>query len=301
MEEHDIREYFCNLIKQDEDVSVGVAAIKTLMEIIKKSESSTIQGLDENLKQAITIMKNANYPVAAINSGCELFRRFITLAQLDTDTFEECRNILLSRGNLFITKLNESRDKIVKFTKDFIRPRSKILTHSRSRVVLQAFKDAAKREIEFEVFVTISEPDRAGLKMCKELEDDGIPCTAILDSAVAYVMEQVDFVMVGAECVAESGGIVNKVGTFPMAICAKELKKRFYVLVESFKFSRIFPLNNRDIPKEYKYINPDNVIDLKRTHPLVDYTPPTYITLLFTDLGILTTSGVSDELIRLYI
>lgn len=49
-------------------------------------------------------------------------------------------------------------------------------------------------------------------RMCKELEAAHIPCTLILDSAVGYVMEQVDFVMVGAEGVVESGGIVNKVG-----------------------------------------------------------------------------------------
>lgn len=41
--------------------------------------------------------------------------------------------------------------------------------------------------------------------------------------------------------------------------------------------------------------------DLKKIHPLVDYTPPSYITLLFTDLGILTPSAVSDELIKLYL
>lgn len=47
--------------------------------------------------------------------------------------------------------------------------------------------------------------------MCKDLEAEGIPCTLILDSAIGYIMEQVDFIMVGAESVAESGGIVNKV------------------------------------------------------------------------------------------
>ena len=41
--------------------------------------------------------------------------------------------------------------------------------------------------------------------------------------------------------------------------------------------------------------------DLSREHPMVDYTPPAYLTLLFTDLGILTPSAVSDELIKLYL
>lgn len=34
--------------------------------------------------------------------------------------------------------------------------------------------------------------------------------------------------------------------------------------------------------------------------PVRDYTPPQYITLLFTDLGVLTPAAVSDELIKLY-
>lgn len=37
-----------------------------------------------------------------------------------------------------------------------------------------------------------------------------------------------------------------------MAVCAKELNKPFYVLTESFKFSRLFPLSQQDLPKEYK-------------------------------------------------
>ncbi len=40
---------------------------------------------------------------------------------------------------------------------------------------------------------------------------------------------------------------------------------------------------------------------LSDEHPLVDYTPPALVTLLFTDLGILTPSAVSDELIKLYL
>ena len=41
--------------------------------------------------------------------------------------------------------------------------------------------------------------------------------------------------------------------------------------------------------------------DLSMEHPLVDYTKPSLLTLLFTDLGILTPSAVSDELIKLYL
>ena len=40
--------------------------------------------------------------------------------------------------------------------------------------------------------------------------------------------------------------------------------------------------------------------EIKVSHTLIDFTPAEYITLLFTDLGVLTPAAVSDELIRLY-
>lgn len=46
--------------------------------------------------------------------------------------------------------------------------------------------------------------------------------------------------------------ILLQMGTYTMAICAKEVKKPFYVLTESFKFARIYPLNQVDLPNEFK-------------------------------------------------
>lgn len=74
------------------------------------------------------------------------------------------------------------------------------------------------------------------------------------------------------------------------------MNKPFYVLAESYKFIRLYPLNQSDIPERLKY-----KFSKHEDHPLVDYTPPSYITLLLTDLGTLTTSAVSDQLMQLYL
>ncbi|KAH1027674.1 translation initiation factor eIF-2B subunit alpha isoform X1 [Dendroctonus ponderosae] len=302
MNDEKVQKYFREIVQTEKDVSAGVAAIRTLMEVIAQTKSETVQELETNLKSAIHVMKNSDLPVAVITSACELFLRFITLVGLDGGSFQECKQIMLHRGNLFLNKLGEARGKIVKFASKFIADGSKILTHSRSRVVLQTFCHAFKLGKKFEVFVTQSGPDNSGIQMHNELRAYGIRSTLILDSAIGYVMEQIDFIMIGAEGVLESGGIVNKLGSYTMAVCARELKKSFYVLAESFKFSRVFPLNQQDLPLEYKYTSEvrKSSTDLKTVHPLVDYTPPLYITLLFSDLGILTTSAVSDQLIELY-
>ncbi|OWR55198.1 eIF2B-alpha protein [Danaus plexippus plexippus] len=288
--------------KEEEDVSAGVAAIKTLLTVIENYKVATVRELDLNLQLAVDAMRHCDQPVAAISSGCELFMRFITLAKLDVKSFEECEQIMLQRGRIFLETLLEARGKVAKQALPFIVDGCKIVTHSRSRVVLQAMIEAAKANKRFQVYVTISSPDNSGIRMHKELEAAGIDATLILDASLGYILEHADLVMLGAEGVTESGGIINKIGTYGLAMAAMELKKPVYVLTESFKFSRIYPLNQRDLPNEFKYLS--SVLksgDLSKQHPLVDYTPPAYITLLFTDLGLLTPSAVSDELIKLYL
>ncbi|KAG7213772.1 hypothetical protein KM043_002994 [Ampulex compressa] len=301
MQRNEICEYFNGIIRDETDVSAGMAAIRTLLKVLERSKSETVQELRYCLQDAVEAMRSTDNPVTAIASGSELFLRFITLATLDTPSFAECKGIMLHRGKMFYEKLVAARGKVAKVAGHFITDGSMILTHSKSRVVLQAMKEAAANNKIFGVFVTSSSPDNSGEEMCKNLTKLGISCTLILDSAMGYVMEQVDMVMVGAEGVAESGGVINKVGTYTMAMCAKEVKKPFYVLTESFKFSRIYPLNQVDLPNEFKYTASTLRKSIEREHPLVDYTPPHYISLLFTDLGILTPSAVSDELIKLYL
>ncbi|EGW04847.1 Translation initiation factor eIF-2B subunit alpha [Cricetulus griseus] len=143
-------------------------------------------------------------------------------------------------------------------------------------------------------------------KMAKALCHLNVPVTVVLDAAVGYIMEKADLVIVGAEGVVENGGIINKIGTNQMAVCAKAQNKPFYVVAESFKFVRLFPLNQQDVPDKFKYKadtlkSKQTGQDLKEEHPWVDYTSPSLITLLFTDLGVLTPSAVSDELIKLYL
>lgn len=72
----------------------------------------------------------------------------------------------------------------------------------------------------------------------------GIPCTVVLDSAVAYAIEKVDFVLMGSEAVVESGGLVNAVGSNQIAIIAKAANKPFYALAERHLFSLLLSRGN---------------------------------------------------------
>ncbi|KAG4396745.1 hypothetical protein GLYMA_19G262500v4 [Glycine max] len=103
--------------------------------------------------------------------------------------------------------------------------------------------------------------------------------------------------------VVESGGIINMMGTYQIALVAHSMNKPVYVAAESYKFARLYPLDQKDLAPALRPIDfgvpiPSKV-EVERSAR--DYTPPQYLTLLFTDLGVLTPSVVSDELIQLYL
>ncbi|XP_053509991.1 translation initiation factor eIF-2B subunit alpha [Ictalurus furcatus] len=302
MDEGELVEYFRKQMSQDPDVASAVAAIRSLLEFLKRDKSETIVGLRENLTKAIGRLGEADSSVA-VSSGGELFLRFISLTSLEHPDLSQCKNLMVDRGELFLKKISLSRGKVAKLCHTFIKDGAKILTHSSSRVVLKVLESAAADKKRFTVYVTESQPDSSGQHMAEKLRRLSIPVTIVLDAAVGYIMEKVDLVIVGAEGVVESGGIINKIGTYQMAVCSKAHNKPFYVVAESFKFVRLYPLNQQDVPDRFKY-KADTLKtaeDFNQEHPIIDYTPPSLITLLFTDLGVLTPSAVSDELIKLYL
>ncbi|NXE07129.1 EI2BA factor, partial [Lophotis ruficrista] len=307
----DLIETFRAQLRDDPDVASAVAAIRALLGFLKQDRGETIQGLRSSLRAAIDTLSRVDSSVA-VSSGGELFLRFISLTSLEYSDYSKCKEIMIERGEIFLRKVSLSRNKIAKLCHPFIRDGARILTHAYSRVVLRVLEAAVEAKKRFSVYVTESQPDQAGQgqtfffnrqKMAKALRKLNIPVTVILDAAVGYIMEKVDLVLVGAEGVVESGGIINKIGTNQIAVCAKAQNKPFYVVAESFKFVRLFPLNQQDVPDKFKY-KADTLKtgqNLTEEHPWIDYTSPSLITLLFTDLGVLTPSAVSDELIKLYL
>ncbi|NXF04095.1 EI2BA factor, partial [Smithornis capensis] len=307
----DLIETFRAQLRDDPDVASAVAAIRALLGFLKQDRGETIQGLRNSLRDAIDTLSRVDSSVA-VSSGGELFLRFISLTSLEYSDYSKCKEIMIERGEIFLRRVSLSRNKIAKLCHPFIRDGARILTHAYSRVVLRVLEAAVVAKKRFNVYVTESQPDQAGQfkhvffnsqKMARALRKLNIPVTVILDAAVGYIMEKVDLVLVGAEGVVESGGIINKIGTNQIAVCAKAQNKPFYVVAESFKFVRLFPLNQQDVPDRFKY-KADTLEtgqNLTEEHPWIDYTSPSLITLLFTDLGVLTPSAVSDELIKLYL
>eukprot|EP00730_Choanoeca_flexa_P000483 TRINITY_DN10215_c0_g1_i3.p1 TRINITY_DN10215_c0_g1~~TRINITY_DN10215_c0_g1_i3.p1 ORF type:complete len:326 (+),score=68.59 TRINITY_DN10215_c0_g1_i3:211-1188(+) len=294
-------EQFKTTCQDDPNMSTAVAAMHTLLTFLRQCDAETLAELRDSVK-AITdaLIESTETTITSVSSGCELFLRFITLKADAQQDFAECKQGLIQSGEQFLRRAQEGRAKIAPKGLPFIRDGATLLTLARSRAVQAMLLAAHERNKRFNVLVTESRPSLQGIEMAQWLEEKGIPVTVIADSAVGYVIEQVDFVIVGAEAVVENGGIINSVGTYLAAMVAKCANKPFYAVGESFKFVRLFPLSQDEVPAQRSRTLPDVPASIKSINPMLDYTPPAYLTLLFTDLGVLTPSAVSDELIKLY-
>ncbi|KAL0142652.1 hypothetical protein V8B55DRAFT_1596437 [Mucor lusitanicus] len=319
----------------DTELSTPVAIFKALTDFVQHSTAPTMSEFMQTLEKAAQAIrqepqviaaaekpKNQHKAAIAILAGVDLFMRFVTRNSHDfslseeAGSFEDFKENLLSRAALILEKASSAREKAAEIGAQFVHDNAVVLVQGYSRVIMSVLYYAANvQNKRFKVYVTEGRPNSDGIQAVSALRKNGIPCRAVLDSAVGYIMDKVDMVFVGAEGVVENGGVVNKIGTFQIALVAKALSKPVYAVAESYKFVRVYPLNQYDIPSETPEIvtftsrrksfsttgDAETMDELALSNPSVDYTPPQYITLLLTDLGVLTPSGVSDELIKLYV
>lgn len=296
-----IENYYQQLLAKDEHKSVAIATLKTLMRVLEEDESTTVVGLRENVRRAIDCLRQIESCVQ-VESVSEIFLRFITLYVSRYDSFEALKRALSNRSELFLQNgVIAAKERVASLASRFIAKSTTILMHSRSMTVLACLKNAHKENKNIFVYVTESRPDSSGRQMCVLLNEAGIRNQLVMDASIGIYLEKVDMVMVGAEGVCASGGILNKVGTYPLAICAQAINKPFYVVAESYKFIRMYPLNQNDVPSSAKQPNESAQAKSDPQNDKLDYTPPAYITLILTDLGPLTTAAISDELMKIYL
>jgi methylthioribose-1-phosphate isomerase len=128
-----------------------------------------------------------------------------------------------------------------------------------------------------------------------ELVKDGIDTTVITDSMDGALMrdEQIDLVVVGADRIAANGDTANKIGTYTVAVLAKEHGLPFYVAAPwstvdlAADDGAHIPIEERNA-KEVTHVGANRVAPdgARVRNPAFDVTPHRYITAIVTDRGV---------------
>lgn len=153
----------------------------------------------------------------------------VLLAAEDRDDLQGMRASVKEAIERFNVHLRTSARKISDLGRGLIPLEGRILTHSYSSTVLRTLVDARKSGHLFKVICTESRPVCEGFEMARELCELGVETQVQTDVAAAYTVKDVDLVLVGADCLTPVG-LVNKVGTYCLALSAKARNVPFYSL-----------------------------------------------------------------------
>ncbi|HXB57494.1 MAG TPA: S-methyl-5-thioribose-1-phosphate isomerase [Vicinamibacteria bacterium] len=181
---------------------------------------------------------------------------------------------------------------------------ARILTHCNAGALATAgygtalgvVRSAARQGKVRNVFADETRPYLQGARLTTwELAQDGIPATLITDSTAGHLMatHEVDLVLVGADRIAANGDVANKIGTYTLAVLAKENNLPFLVAAPASTFDLETPSGD-GIPIEERAssevthhggrrLAPEGV---RVRNPAFDVTPHRFVTAIICERGI---------------
>ncbi|TQV92646.1 hypothetical protein IF1G_08570 [Cordyceps javanica] len=304
----DIVSTYRNLLAQDPDLTKPVAAIESLIELLNSVPSTTVYETLDTVKAHCDRLKASVENPVPLTAGTDLFLQYLisSLKQQDgAPSFDAVRQHLLRNGRLFAARAIAARAGVAEAGWRFVTEGKAVLTHGNSRSVQAVLERAAKiGPGKFRVvYVRDSARAEESDAVVKALREKGIPVAEIPGAAVGHAMgllRQVDMVLVGAEAVAQNGGIISRIGTFQIAQLASRAHIPFYVAAETHKFARKFPLDQRDIGFEQHLLDFTTEGPSKQPVDAVDYTPPELVSNLITENGVHLPSYVFEQLLEIY-
>ena len=159
--------------------------------------------------------------------------------------------------------------------------------------VIRAAVDAGK---QISVIADETRPFLQGARLTAwELQRSGIPVTLICDNMAGYLMSlgEIDAVIVGADRIAANGDVANKIGTYTVALLAREHGIPFYVAAPlstidlSLSDGRQIPIEERD-GREISHLQEIQLAPegISLRNPAFDITPHALVTALITEKGV---------------
>ena len=214
------------------------------------------------------------------------------------------RTVAMQSALEFATKSSEDCRLIGEVGQTLIEDGMRILTHCNAGALatvdwgtaLSVIRMAHRHGKKIFVYVDETRPKLQGSRLTAfELKEEGIAHAVIVDSAAGFYMQKgdIDMVITGADRVCLNGDIANKIGTYSLALLAREHKIPFYVAAPQTTFD-LTCMNGRDIPIEERssieitHMNGNMIAnpDSHAFNPAFDVTPANLITAFITCKGI---------------
>lgn len=247
--------------------NIAKASLLTLKEYLKNKE---FKDAGKILKK----IKEASRKLALARPNEPLTKNIFTLLFIDLKKEKDPKKIkddFLVRIEKAIKMIERAEEKIAKRIAKIIKDNDKVFTHCHSSTVEKGLILAKKEGKNFEVFVTETRPLFQGRITAKNLIKAGIKTTMVVDSSAGFLISKysgeelmMTKVIIGCDALLKDGSIINKIGSFGIALSAYYQKVPLYVAGTLLKFTpsswiKIEKRSPKEVwkeaPKKLKIIN----------------------------------------------
>jgi methylthioribose-1-phosphate isomerase len=283
--------------------AIGIAAGYGFYMGIKELPESSFQSFWVEVERVTDYLQGAS--PTAVNMEWALDRIKTTMQAYKDEPVSKIKEVALETAKTIHAEDKRICKQIGENGVGLIQEGDKILTHGNTGSLATGQYGTAHSVIfhahqagkNIEVWVNETRPLMQGARLTAwELKQAEIPMKLIIDSAGGSLMQQgsVDSVIIGAECIAANGDTANKIGTYPLAVLARENNIPFYVAAPLSTIDTELgggddiPIEERDA-EEITFFN-DSQIAPKKTpawNPAFDVTPHSYINAFVTEKGVI--------------
>ena len=283
--------------------AIGVAAAMGLASGAETIRASSFNAFRKQFRKMADQMAKAR--PTAINLKWAVDRMWRLVEKMATRPVGEIKMALRQESEKILQEDIEINRSIGKHGQQLVPKKASILTHCNAGslatggygTALGVVRAAREAEKKVDVLADETRPWFQGLRLTAfELMQDGIPVTVITDNAAGSFMRQkkVDLVITGADRIAANGDVANKIGTYQVAVLARENKIPFYVAAPlstidlGVRSGDEIPVEERSSEEishfRNKEIGPPGV---KAINPAFDVTPNRYVSAIITEKGVI--------------
>ncbi len=282
--------------------AIGIAAAMGVALGIRNASAADLTELDSEFRHICDVLA-ATRPTA-VNLFWAIERMKTAYQRMRSQGVKAVRAALIREAQQMHAEDIDANIRMGRFGRDLIPAGARVLTHCNAGALATAgygtalgvIRAAADAGNAIQVFADETRPFLQGARLTAwELEKDNIPVTVITDSMAGYFMRlgRIDCAIVGADRIAANGDVANKIGTYSVAVLAKENGIPFFVAAPvstldlSLPDGSLIPIEERD-PEEVRKVG-DVCITAAGTrvaNPAFDVTPSRYVSAIITDRGV---------------
>ncbi|HEV7682115.1 MAG TPA: S-methyl-5-thioribose-1-phosphate isomerase [Pyrinomonadaceae bacterium] len=285
--------------------AIGVSAAMGLALGASQSVGTSVADLEDDFDYMCKVMSETRPTAVNLFWAIERMRERLRREKAITDDPQVIKQRLVEEALSIFQEDIEANRALGRFGGELLKDGDTVLTHCNAGALATAgdygtalgvVRGAIAAGKRIAVIADETRPFLQGLRLTAwELAQDNIPVTVITDNMAGHVMKsgQINAVVVGADRIAANGDAANKIGTYMVAVLAREHKIPFYVAAPistldlTLKSGDEIPIEERD-RKEVTHIRehqlaPDGV---GVQNPAFDVTPNNLIAAIVTDRGV---------------